>query len=114
MALIRFIQVSSLSSIYIYINAFSEAFKGQVAVRSWFPPPTAWVANRSGCNWLDWTERCEELFLKIMEGVHDGTAKPKSNADWVTFLRGQNTSRALIKQNNIRSQAFLDKVVPRP
>jgi hypothetical protein len=113
-ALIRFIQVNSLSSINIYINALSAAFKGQVALRSWFPLPTAWEANRSGCNWLDWTERCEEIFLNIMDGVHDGTTKPKSHAEWVSFLRGQSTSRILIKQNNARSQAFLDKVVPPP
>jgi hypothetical protein len=88
------------------------AMKGQVAVWSWFPPPTAWEANRSGCNWLTWTERCESIFLNILSDVRTGKGKPKSHADWVSALRGQQTARILIKRNNSRSEDFMSKVVP--
>ncbi|KIM35115.1 hypothetical protein M413DRAFT_79731 [Hebeloma cylindrosporum] len=87
-------------------------FAGQVAVWSWFPLPSAWEATRSGCNWLEWTERCEEIFNNIIDDIQDGRAKPKSNAAWITFLRGQKVSRALVKHNNIYSQRFMDSVVP--
>jgi len=86
--------------------------KGQVAMWSWFPLPAAWEASRSGCNWLDWTERCEDIFLNILSDVHAGKAKPRAHADWVNRLRGQQTTRILTKQNNSRSQAFMDSVVP--
>jgi hypothetical protein len=52
--------------------------------------------------------------VNIMDGVRKGTAKPKSHADWVSSLRGQSTSRVLIKNNKARSQAFLDRIVPSP
>jgi hypothetical protein len=95
-----------------FSKLFFSAVKGQVAVRSWFPPPAAWEATRSGCNWLTWTERCESIFLNIMSDVCDGKGKPRALADWVSHLRGQQTSRILIKQNKTRSQAFMDRVVP--
>lgn len=86
--------------------------KGQVAVWSWFPPPAAWEANRSGCNWLTWTERSESIFLNILSDARNGKGRPRSHADWVTHLRGQNVARVLIKRNNSRSQAFMDSVIP--
>lgn len=87
------------------------AYAGQVAVWSWFPPPSAWEAARSGCNWLDWTERCEEVFLNIINNVRVGKSQPKPYASWVSHLRGQTVSRALIKFNNTYSQEFMDRVV---
>ncbi|KDR76619.1 hypothetical protein GALMADRAFT_67036, partial [Galerina marginata CBS 339.88] len=88
------------------------AIQGQVAVRSWFPPPAAWEHNRSGCKWLEWTERSEEIFQNILKDVRCGTAQPKSLSDWISQLRGQNVSRVLLKQNNSRSKQFMDTVVP--
>ncbi|KAF8157848.1 hypothetical protein B0H34DRAFT_749097 [Crassisporium funariophilum] len=87
-------------------------YKGQVAVWTWFPPPEAWVHNRTGCHWLDWTERCEDIFQRILTGIHDGTGRPRSTTQWLTHLRGQNVSRILIKHNDVRSQQFMDAMVP--
>jgi hypothetical protein len=94
-----------------YIILFFTAM-GQVAVWSWFPPPAAWEAGRSGCNWLTWTERCESVFLKILSDARAGKGKPKPLAKWKEDLRGQRSSRILIEHNESRSQAFMDKVVP--
>lgn len=102
---------SSLHSIYVNSNDFS-GIPDQVAVWSWFPPPLAWKHARSGCNWLDWTERCENIFLDILKKIESGKAQPKSRSDWISFLRGQATSRMLVKQNNARSEQFMNKVVP--
>lgn len=79
---------------------------------SWFPNPRAWEVVRSGVNWLDWTERSEDIFLNIIEDINCGKGKPKSHTGWISHLRGQTVSRALIKQNNICSQQFMDSTVP--
>jgi hypothetical protein len=84
----------------------------QVAVWSWFPPPSAWQHSRSGCNWLDWTERCETIFLDILKKAVSGKAQPKAHKDWINVLRGQGPSRVLVEQNNARSKRFMENVVP--
>jgi hypothetical protein len=85
---------------------------GQVAVWSWFPPPAAWEAGRSGCNWLTWTERCESVFLKTLSNARAGKGKPKPLAKWKDELRGQRVARTFIECNDSRLQAFMDRVVP--
>jgi hypothetical protein len=95
-----------------FSNLLFAAVKGQVAKWSWFPPPEAWENTRAGCNWLTWTERCENIFQKILSDARAGVGKPKSHADWVTHLRGQQTSRNLILHNKSWSQAFMDRVLP--
>ncbi|KAF8156129.1 hypothetical protein B0H34DRAFT_799189 [Crassisporium funariophilum] len=87
-------------------------YKGQVAVWTWFPPPEVWVHNHTGCHWLDWTEQCEDIFQRILSGIHDGTGRPRSTTQWLTHLRGQNISRVLIKHNDVRLQQFMDAMVP--
>ena len=75
-------------------------------------PPAAWEVNCSGCNWLTWTEQCESKFLNILSDARTSKGKPRSHSDWVSELRGQQTARILIKQNNSWSEAFMSKVVP--
>ncbi|KDR72080.1 hypothetical protein GALMADRAFT_45163, partial [Galerina marginata CBS 339.88] len=82
--------------------------QGQIAVHSWFPPPTAWEHSRSGCKWLDWTERCEERFLIILRNINEGKAWPKAHADWISYLRGQSVSRILVEANNTHSERFMN------
>jgi hypothetical protein len=111
-ARIHFILVNSLFSFeFFFLILFSTA-AGQVAEWSWFPPPAAWEANRSGCSWLTWTERCESVFLGILSDARAGKGKPRALADWKNRLRGQKHARILIEHNNSRSQAFMDRVVP--
>ena len=114
MELIHYILVSFafFCSIFIYIIFPFTATKNQVALWSWFPLPAAWEASRSGCNWLTWTERSESIFLYILSNARNGKGKPRSHGDWVAHLRGQKVARVLIKQNNSRSQAFMDSMVP--
>ena len=81
-------------------------------MRSWFPPPLAWESNRLGCNWLEWTERCEEVFLNIVDNVYNGKGRPKSHSEWTTFLQGQKVARVLANGNHTVSQKFMDRVVP--
>ena len=97
-------------SVFYIILSFTAI--GQVAVWSWFPPPAAWEAGRSGCNWLTWTERCESVFLKILSDARAGKGKPKSLAKWKEELCGQRFARILIDHNDSRSKAFMDRVVP--
>ena len=111
-ALICFIWVNfSLSFTFFFANLFLTV-QGQVAVWSWFPPPTAWEASRSGCNWLAWTQQCEDIFQNILSDVCTSKAKLRAQAEWVSRLHGQQTSHTLIKLNNSQLQAFMDGVVP--
>jgi hypothetical protein len=102
--------VNLLFGIYLFIYCLTA--EGNVAVWSWFPPPAAWEGNRSGCNWLNWTERCEMVFLNILSDARTGKGKPKSLTKWKDELRGQRVARQLIEHNYSRSQAFMDRVVP--
>jgi hypothetical protein len=100
-----------LHLIFSFLILFFTA-AGQVAVWSWFPPPEAWESNRSGCNWLTWTERSEDVFQKILSDARIGQGKPKALAAWKEKLRGQKVTRTLTEHNESRSQAFMDRVVP--
>ena len=99
-------------SFRIFFSNFHFKATRQVAVWSWFPPPAAWEGNRSGCNWLTWTERCESVFQNILSDARAGKGKPKALAKWKSDLRGQRTARELIERNDLRSKAFMDRVVP--
>ena len=79
---------------------------------SWFPPPVAWEAYRSGCNWLTWMERSENVFVKILSNTHAGKGMPKSLSQWTSYLRGQRVTRTVVEHNKSRSQAFMDRMVP--
>ena len=97
---------------YSFLIPLFTAVRGQITTRSWFPPPNIWEGRRCGSNWLTWTERCEDTFQNILSNARSGVARPKSHSEWDNALRGQATSRILIKQNNSRSKAFIDRVVP--
>ena len=98
--------------IFIFYIILCLTASNQVAVWSWFPPPGAWEGVRSGCNWLTWTERCESIFLRILSAARAGKGKPKSVTKWKDHLRGQRFARDAIENNDSRSQAFMDRVVP--
>jgi hypothetical protein len=81
-------------------------------VWSWFPPPSAWQAARCGNKWLDWTERCEDLFIKIMYDIRHSKLSPKSRQGWIEHLKGQKQTKILVEANNKQAEMFMNKVVP--
>jgi hypothetical protein len=107
-----YIRRISVPLCFLYFLICFTAYAGQVAVRSWFPPPSAWTATRSGCSWLEWTERCEDIYLNIINNIREGKGTPKSHADWISFLQGQKIARALVNNNSSLSQRLMDSVVP--
>ena len=62
------------SIFFIILNSSFLAYK-QEAVWSWFPPLSASVVVTNG---LDWTERCEILFRKILYDIRRNKLAPKS------------------------------------
>ncbi|KAF8813998.1 hypothetical protein BYT27DRAFT_7083001, partial [Phlegmacium glaucopus] len=84
----------------------------QEAVWSWFPLPASWNAARSGLRSIDWTERCETWFVKLLANICKAKIKPKSHIKWVTSLRGQKLSHALINNSKSLVETFVNNVVP--
>ncbi|KAF8811665.1 hypothetical protein BYT27DRAFT_7276416 [Phlegmacium glaucopus] len=84
----------------------------QEAVWSWFPLPASWNAARSGLRSIDWMERCETWFVKLLANICGGKIKPKSHVEWVSSLRGQKLSRALIDNSKSLAETFVNNVVP--
>ena len=103
--------------VFFYYTLFSllTFFTGhgvQEAVWSWFPLPASWNAVRTGLRSIDWTERCETWFVKHMANIREGKTTPKSHTDWVSSLRGQKLSRALIDNSKNLAETFINNVVP--
>lgn len=88
------------------------ATKGQEAVWSWFLPPSAWNPPCAGLRWPEWTERCESWFVKLLQDIHSGKARPRSQSDWISHLRGQKLIQSLVDNNQARASTFLDEVIP--
>ncbi|KDR77443.1 hypothetical protein GALMADRAFT_138554 [Galerina marginata CBS 339.88] len=84
----------------------------QEAVWSWFPPPSAWQAARCGNKWLDWTERCEDLFLKILYDIRHNNLAPKSRQGWIECLKGQKPAKVLAEANFKQAKMFMTELLP--
>ena len=96
---------------FLLFSILRLAYK-QEAVCSWFPPPSAWQAARCGNKWLDWTERCEDLFLNIVYDIRHDNLAPKSRQGWIDYLKGQKQAKILVAANNKQAEMFMAKVVP--
>ncbi|KJA19399.1 hypothetical protein HYPSUDRAFT_143837 [Hypholoma sublateritium FD-334 SS-4] len=91
---------------------YTGTVAGQTTVRSWFPPPSAWIKNGAGYRWLEWTECSEKFFVKLLQDIRKGQARPLSVVDWRSRLRGLKLTRDLLDYSEERACQFMDKHLP--
>ena len=96
----------------IQLSSTLGTVAGQTTVRSWFPPPSAWIKNGAGYRWLEWTERSEKFFVKLLEDIKKGQSQPLSIVDWRSRLRGLKLTRDLLDYSEKQACQFMDKHLP--
>jgi hypothetical protein len=52
--------------------------------------------------------------VKHLASIREGKAKPKSQTDWISSLRGLKLSRALFDNSKSLAKSFVNNVVPPP
>ncbi|KAH9474211.1 hypothetical protein JR316_0013484 [Psilocybe cubensis] len=90
------------------------ATKGQITVKSWFPPPNLWQVppSMNGSQWVEWTPANEAWYRERVEDIRTRQAQPLTRVQWKSILRGTPPSRKLLAAASQRAQAFVNGHVP--